>query len=59
MTHFETARINELIGLQIGIIKEEARKLKVSSDLQVLEADVVSLEKAVGNLKKSLAALPH
>jgi cell division protein FtsL len=59
MAHFETARINELIGLQIGIVKEEVRKLTVSSDVQVLEADVRSLEKAVGDLKKSLAALPH
>lgn len=59
MTHIETARINEVIGIQIGIIQEEAQKLKANSDLQVIEADIAALEKAITDLKDILAAIPH
>jgi len=44
-THVETARINDLIGLQIGAIQEEAQKLNVDSDLQEIEANIAALEK--------------
>lgn len=59
MTHIETARINEVIGLQIGIIREEAEKLNANSDLQVIEADIAALEKAIAELKDTVAAIPH
>ena len=59
MTHFETARINEVIGIQIGMVQEEAQKLKANSDLQVIEAAVAELEKAIADLKGTLAAIPH
>ena len=59
MTHMETARINELVGLQIGAIQEEAQKLNVDSDLQELEANIAALEKRITALKVSLEAIPH
>jgi hypothetical protein len=59
MTRIETARVNEVIGLQIGTIQEAAHKLNAGSDLQELEVDISSLEKAVAELKSTLAALPY
>lgn len=59
MTHMETARIKEVIGLQIGAIREFAHKLSMNADLEELEAGVIDLEKALGDLKESLEALPH
>jgi len=59
MTHIETARINEVIGIQVGIIQEEAQKLKANSDLQEIEAAIAVLEKAIADLKGTLAAIPH
>ena len=59
MTHIETARINEAIGIQIGIIQEKAQKMKANGELQVIEADIATLEKAIADLKDTLAAIPH
>ncbi|HEY5513344.1 MAG TPA: hypothetical protein VIK40_06855 [Geomonas sp.] len=59
MTHIETARVNEVIGLQIGIIQEAARKLNMGSELQELEADIAALEKTIADLKDSLAGISH
>lgn len=52
MTHIETARFNEVIGLQIGAIREVAHKLDENSDLEELEAVIAELE-------GSLEAMPH
>jgi polyhydroxyalkanoate synthesis regulator phasin len=59
MTHIETARVNEVIGLHIGIVQEAAHTLKASSELQELEADIATLEKTIADLKDTLAALPY
>jgi len=59
MTHVETARFNELVGLQIGAIQEEAQLLDVNDDLQKLEAGIFVLEKRIAELKATLEAIPH
>jgi len=59
MTHIETARYNEVIGLQIGAIREIAHKLSENSSLEELEAIIAELEGTVADLKGSLAAVPH
>lgn len=59
MTHIETARVNEVIGVHIGTIQEAAQMLNVNCDLQELEAHIATLERAVADLKESLAAVPH
>jgi hypothetical protein len=57
--HIETARYNEVIGLQIGSIQEIAHRLNENSDLEVLEGVIAELEGAIADLKGSLAAMPH
>ena len=59
MTRIETSRVNEVIGLHIGIVQEASRKLNASSDLEELEADIATLEHAIADLKESLAALTY
>lgn len=59
MTRIETARVNEVVGLSIGVVQEAARKLSAGGDLQELEADIAALEKTIADLKDSLAALPY
>ena len=59
MTHIETARYNEVIGLQIGAIRENAHRLNENSDLEELEGVIAELEGAIADLKGSLAAMPH
>jgi cell division protein FtsL len=59
MTHIETARVNEVIGLQIGIIQEAARKLNMNSELQDLATDITALEKTITDLKDTLAGIAH
>lgn len=58
MTHIETARVNELLGLQIGIIKDVAAKLN-TDDLERLETDLAEVGKAVKELRGILEGLPH
>jgi len=59
MTHIETARYNEVIGLQIGAIQENAHRLNENCDLEELEAIIAELEGTIVDLKGSLAAMPH
>lgn len=59
MTHIETARYNEVIGLHIGAIREIAHKLNEDSDLEELETIIAELEGTIAELKGSLAAMPH
>jgi len=59
MTHIETARYNEVIGLQIGAIQETAHRLNENSDLEELETIIAELEGTIADLKGSLAAMPH
>jgi hypothetical protein len=59
MTHIETARFNEVIGLQIGSIQETVLKLNENRDLEDLESVVAELEGMIADLKRSLAAVPH
>jgi hypothetical protein len=58
MTHIETARVNETLGLQIGVIQDAARKLR-GDDLEQLETDIVELENSIRGLRDILAGLPH
>jgi hypothetical protein len=57
--HIETARYNEVIGLNIGAIQEVARKLNVNQDLEEMEAIIVELVETIADLRGSLAAMPH
>jgi hypothetical protein len=59
MTHIETARFNELIGLQIGTIQETVHKLNENRDLEDLESVVAELEGMIADLKRSLSSVPH
>jgi hypothetical protein len=58
MTHIETARVNEMLGLQIGVIRDAAGKLN-SDDLETLETDIKALEKELRKLREMMAGLPH
>jgi hypothetical protein len=58
MTHFETARINEMLGLQIGIIRDVALKLN-GDDLERLEADMVAMERAIREMRSMIESIPH
>ena len=59
MTHIETARVNELIGIQIGIVQQTARNLNMNRDLQEIETEIAALEKAIADLKDTLAGIAH
>lgn len=59
MTHFETSRVNEVIGINIGIVQEAARRLSASLEIETLEDEIVALEESIEELKRSLAALPY
>ena len=58
MTHIETARVNEMLGLQIGVIRQAAARLD-TNNLELLEADLDVLEEAIKKLREMLAGLPH
>lgn len=59
MTHIETARVNEVIGVQIGAVQAAAQRLRAAGAIEELEADIGALEKAIAELKGVLEALPH
>jgi len=59
MTHIETSRYNEVIGLQIGAIQEVAQRLNENSALEELEAIIAELEGTIADLRGSLTAMPH
>jgi hypothetical protein len=58
MTHIETTRVNEMLGLQIGVVREFLGRLN-TQDLEQLDKDVTELGVAVRELKEMLASLPH
>jgi hypothetical protein len=58
MTHYDTARINEMLGLQIGIIRNIALKLD-GYDLERMERTLVELEDAVKAARSMIEGLPH
>jgi uncharacterized protein YceH (UPF0502 family) len=59
MTRIVTSRVGEVLGLDIATIQKAAQKLNAASELQDLEADLAELEKAVSELKSTLAGLPY
>lgn len=59
MSHNETMRLNDLIALKIGAIKEFARTMSVDNELQELETLITELEGATADLKTTLQAIPH
>uniref|UniRef100_C6E263 Uncharacterized protein n=1 Tax=Geobacter sp. (strain M21) TaxID=443144 RepID=C6E263_GEOSM len=59
MTHIETSRVNELIGINIGKVQQTAQRLTATMELEDLEAQIADLEKAIAELKESLMALPY
>jgi hypothetical protein len=59
MTRIETARVNEVIGFNVGAIKDAASRLSANGDLQQLEADLLDLENKIAELKDSMAGLPY
>ena len=58
MTHIETARVNEMLGIQIGVIQDAAGKLN-GDDLERLEGDIAELENALKKLRAMIEGLPH
>lgn len=59
MTRIVTPRVTEVISSNIVGIKEAAAKLNESCELQELEEDLVEVEKAVAELRSTLAGLPY
>ena len=59
MTRFETSRIREMIGIQIGLVQQAAKQLDPSLELEQLEQGIADLEKGIGELKENLAGLPY
>jgi polyhydroxyalkanoate synthesis regulator phasin len=59
MTHIETARFNDVIGLQIGTIQEAAQKLNRGRAVEELETEIAELERTIADLKGSLEGVPH
>ncbi|HXE98264.1 MAG TPA: hypothetical protein VN642_17815 [Dongiaceae bacterium] len=58
MTHFNTARINEMLGLQLGVIKDIALKLD-GDDLEKLETNLTAMEDAIKDIRSMVEGLPH
>lgn len=58
MTHIETARVSEMLELQIGKIQDAARKLR-GDVLEQLESDIRELENATKELRAMVEGLPH
>ncbi len=58
MTHFNNARINEMLGLQLGIIKNIALKLD-GNDIEQLESNLAEMEVAMKDIKSMVEGLPH
>ncbi len=58
MTHIETARVNEMLGLQIGVVRYLSGRLN-PQDLEQLDKDITELEGALRELREQLASLPH
>lgn len=58
MTHIETSRVNEMLGLQIGVIRQAAGRLR-GDNLEELEQTLDDLDEAIKTLRGMLASLPH
>lgn len=58
MTRIETARVKEVLELNISAVQEAAERLNAAAELQELETEVADLEKAVAELRSSVAGLP-
>lgn len=58
MTHIETARVNEMLELQIAVIRDAAGKLN-GADLEQLAKDLGELESTIKKLKEMMEGLPH
>ena len=58
MTHIETARVNEMLELQIAVIRDAAGKLN-GADLEQLAQDLGELENTIEKLREMIAGLPH
>jgi hypothetical protein len=58
MTHYNTARINEMLGLQIGMIRNIALKLDVD-DLEQMERNLTEMEGAIKDIRSMVEGLPH
>lgn len=58
MTHLETSRVNEMLELQIGHVKDLAEHMG-SGNIEQLEEDIYQMEKAVKELKGMIEGLPH
>ncbi len=58
MTHIETARVNEVLGVQIGVVRDLSGRLN-PQDLEQLDKDISELEGAIRELREQLAGLPH
>ena len=59
MTHIETSRVNEVMGIKIGTVQEAAHRLSAVMELEELELGIAELEKCIADLKESLAGLPY
>ncbi|WP_085815083.1 hypothetical protein [Geoanaerobacter pelophilus] len=59
MTHIETSRVNEMIGINIGKVQQAAQRLNTTMELEELESQISELEKTTSELKESLMALPY
>jgi hypothetical protein len=57
MTHIETARVNEMLELQIAVIRDAAGKLN-GADLEQLAKDLGELEKTIKSLREMMEGLP-
>jgi DNA-binding transcriptional MerR regulator len=58
MTRIETARVHEMLGLQIGAIRDLAARLD-TGDLELLESVLAELDQEVAQLRSMLTSLPH
>jgi len=58
MTHIETARVNEMLGLQIAVIKDIVHNID-GDDLGKLDNDLSDLEAAILKLRAMMVSLPH
>ncbi len=59
MAHFETSRVNDMLGLQIGTVQEAAQKLSTEGNIEELEWEIAALEDTISGLKERLESLPH
>jgi len=58
MTVFNTSRVNEMLGIQIGVVRNAALNLK-GEDMEELEKDIGHLEETIRQLKSMVEGLPH